>query len=339
MKKSFHLLAAVIVFLQVFSFAAHAQKKTGKKTAKKEIPTVHIVKSGETLNGLSAKYGVSINDLKKTNPQLSKGLQKGQKIRIPSKSEARKNAEKPATASGKKVPAGQTDKKASTDQEKKSTAVSKGKEVKTDDGKIHTVKKGETLAAIARKYNLTPAELKSLNGMKGDVVKINQKLAVRKTEKPKVAENSAKTTATEKSSAKTEKPKAEPIASKKAESDPDSKKREEVRPLPPADSELVVVKPERASRSGKETSEVGLAEAIDGELSTPQYLALHKTAPVGTVIRMTNEITGVGVFVKVIGKLPDTGLNEDVLIKVSRNAYDRIGASGRRFTVRLDYYR
>lgn len=338
MKKKLSLLVVLVVFFQMFSLAGYAQKKTSKKAVKKEIPTVHIVKSGETLTGLSAKYGVSINDLKKTNPQLSKGLQKGQKIRIPSKNEVRKNSVNPAKASDKKTSADQVGGKTSVNKEKGNTVGSKEVKKAVNESRFHTVKKGETLMAIARKYNLTTAELKNLNSMKGDVVRIDQKLVVRRAEAPKVAEKTVKPAPSEKSSSKTEKLKVEPLASSKTGSDSDSKKKEEVRPLP-VDNELVVVKPEKVSRSEKETSETGLAEAIDGELSTPQYLALHKTAPVGTVIRMTNEITGMGVFVKVIGKLPDTGLNEDILIKVSKNAYDRVGASGRRFTVRLDYYR
>ncbi|HEA31137.1 MAG TPA: LysM peptidoglycan-binding domain-containing protein [Leeuwenhoekiella sp.] len=43
---------------------------------------------------------------------------------------------------------------------------------------IHTVKKGDTLYAIARKYNLTIEELKSKNGLSGNTIEIGQQLNV-----------------------------------------------------------------------------------------------------------------------------------------------------------------
>ncbi|MDN4593904.1 LysM peptidoglycan-binding domain-containing protein [Polycladomyces subterraneus] len=46
---------------------------------------IHIVQSGETLNDLSARYGVSIDKLNELNPQLSdgNGLTPGTKVKIP----------------------------------------------------------------------------------------------------------------------------------------------------------------------------------------------------------------------------------------------------------------
>jgi len=45
----------------------------------------HLVQSGETLSGLSKKYGISIDEIKMSNETLqSKGLKVGQTIKIPS---------------------------------------------------------------------------------------------------------------------------------------------------------------------------------------------------------------------------------------------------------------
>lgn len=43
---------------------------------------------------------------------------------------------------------------------------------------IHTVKKGETLYAIAKKYNLSVEELKSNNGLSGNTISVGQELNV-----------------------------------------------------------------------------------------------------------------------------------------------------------------
>ena len=43
----------------------------------------------------------------------------------------------------------------------------------------HTVKKGETLSAVARKYGLSVAQLKKLNGLKKDQIRVGQRLRVK----------------------------------------------------------------------------------------------------------------------------------------------------------------
>ena len=46
--------------------------------------------------------------------------------------------------------------------------------------KTHTVRKGETLSSIARKYSCTVNELKKWNGLKSNTVKVGQKLKIKK---------------------------------------------------------------------------------------------------------------------------------------------------------------
>jgi hypothetical protein len=41
--------------------------------------------------------------------------------------------------------------------------------------------------------------------------------------------------------------------------------------------------------------------------------------------------------VKVVGKLPETGSNEKLIIRISRQAYDRLMATGKRFPVEVSY--
>lgn len=44
--------------------------------------------------------------------------------------------------------------------------------------KIHTVRKGDTLSGIAKKYGTTVNELRSVNGIKGSLIRIGQKLRI-----------------------------------------------------------------------------------------------------------------------------------------------------------------
>jgi membrane-bound lytic murein transglycosylase D len=56
---------------------------------------------------------------------------------------------------------------------------SKASASKGGSGRYHTVKKGDTLSSIARKYGLKVQKLKKMNGLKRDQINIGQRLKVR----------------------------------------------------------------------------------------------------------------------------------------------------------------
>jgi len=61
------------------------QQPAGVTVIDRENQTEHTVQSGETLSGLSRKYGVSVAEIKMSNDVLNtKGLKIGQVIKIPS---------------------------------------------------------------------------------------------------------------------------------------------------------------------------------------------------------------------------------------------------------------
>lgn len=67
-----------IIYIPAKHYKGDIQTSTSAKQK------THKVQPKETLFGLSRKYGVSVNDLKKSNPQLEeKGLQIGQELIIP----------------------------------------------------------------------------------------------------------------------------------------------------------------------------------------------------------------------------------------------------------------
>ena len=60
------------------------------------------------------------------------------------------------------------------------TAAANGDIVKTTPNKYHTVRKGETLSSISRKYGVSVNQLKSMNRLHSNSLKIGQKLIVKK---------------------------------------------------------------------------------------------------------------------------------------------------------------
>ncbi|HSZ73077.1 MAG TPA: hypothetical protein VK750_10420, partial [Cytophagaceae bacterium] len=68
-----------------------------------------------------------------------------------------------------------------------------------------------------------------------------------------------------------------------------------------------------------------------------KYLAMHKTAPVGTIIQVINEGNNQRIFVRVIGKLPANGLNDRVVLKISKKAFERLAGVDKKIPVTLSY--
>lgn len=66
-------------------------------------------------------------------------------------------------------------------------------------------------------------------------------------------------------------------------------------------------------------------------------LALHQTAPIGTVIKITNPMTKLTTFVKVVGKFAENAETKDALIVISKSAASQIGVLDRRFQIEIAY--
>ncbi|HWV75562.1 MAG TPA: LysM peptidoglycan-binding domain-containing protein [Pseudosphingobacterium sp.] len=74
---------------------------------------------------------------------------------------------------------------------------------------------------------------------------------------------------------------------------------------------------------------------LNGE--TGKMLALHNSAPVGTVIKITNPMTNRTTYAKVVGKFNETSENKDAIIVISKSVASLIGVIDRRFQVNISY--
>lgn len=110
--------------------------------------SVHIVKSGESLGSIANKYRISVNQLKTWNKLKNTTIYPGQKLIVYSSGA-------PMAQVGNSQPV-----ERSTEQ------------------KIHTVKSGENLSIIAKKYKCTITELKTWNNLKSTNLSVGQKLKV-----------------------------------------------------------------------------------------------------------------------------------------------------------------
>lgn len=155
----------------------------------------------------------------------------------------------------------------------------------------------EYLYAIARRFNTTVEDIKALNNLKSNDLSIGQILKVRQGGQAEIP----------------------PVVRENPV--------EEERPKIPT------------GRLGvSERSERGVAVWISDEnLDGTKMLALHRTAPVGTVVKVTNPMTDRITFVKVVGKFTENESTKDVIIVLTKATAELLGALDKRFQVTIDY--
>lgn len=200
----------------------------------------------------------------------------------------------------------------------------------------HVVKTGETLFSISRLYNVNVEDIKKLNGLTSNELSIGQTLKiavasaipVKKDETPVV--NKAKDVV-KKDVIEPVKENVKETGSKTiAKVDTSKAAREVVKEEP---TEVYDAKP------FEEIIEEGQAELIVEDESSTKFLALHKTAKVGTVIKVKNRMNNLTVYVRVVGEIPQTTDNENIIIKINKRAYDQLKALDTRFLVELSYFK
>ena len=136
-----------------------------------EIQTiVHKVKAGETLASIAKTYEVTPEEIKKTNNLRRNAVRVGQQLKITTNA-PQAIMETTVAAVTKPAASNNTNTTAQKSNQKKPSTT-------TARPSSHTVKKGETLSTIAKKYGTTITAIKNANGMKNDNIKVGQSLKI-----------------------------------------------------------------------------------------------------------------------------------------------------------------
>lgn len=358
----------VLFVLYLFGFiCGHAQDSTRIKTIDGKEFIEHRVQEKETLYSLSRKYDVPIYKIIELNPPTEFGLEIGTTINVPirnnkraeSRTEQEEQLLKPESESdvdSRDVSFKELDIIRHTVETKQtlfsisrlygvtieevrnwnnlsSNSLDIGqvliikKSHKAEEqpvvgmpshtgNKVHIVETGETLYSLSKRFNVSIEDIKRFNGLVSNEISIGQELVVSGKIEPEAM--------TEKSDSTLLKSALGP-----ADEDRDAinkavesarKYEEELKPL-----------------NFEEIIESGVAEVIQGTDNTRKYLALHRTAKAGTILKVRNDMNDQEVFVRVLGKLPDNTSNSNVLIKLSQAAYKRLGAIDAKFRVTISY--
>ncbi len=148
----------------------------------------HKVKSGETLFSIAKHYGVTMSDLAAANNISTKSnLSASKTIKIPTDSYF-SNQQQYSTASVRNSSTNREIEE-SSESDKKNNGYSQNKKSKDENNRIiakskltktikYTVKQGDTMWSIARKYNTTPDSIKDANKLSGYKVIPNKELII-----------------------------------------------------------------------------------------------------------------------------------------------------------------
>lgn len=349
------MLRTTIFLLLVLPLGVFAQ--TGTQEYK--------VKQGETLYGLSQKYGTTVSHLLDLNPAVvDNKLQEGATIKVPVvKNDVNYN----------KVKIGPPQFLSPV---------------------TYNVSKGETLYSISKKMNTNVESLRMWNDLKSDAIKAGQKLVVgygdnasstvtpEQTKSTPTVGNKKETEVkkTNKDVVKTEKETSKenkntvlpnddtlvkkqsnttvtPVSNLNAENKTDSYASVDVKknpitattttsviknpdPTNPTTVTPKTVTPTKTNSTDKPLvylNEKGVITWTKSNNDDGQFYALHPTAPIGTTITVKNMMNSKSIQVKVIGKLPNTADNQNVLMKISNSAAKALNVLDDKFLATANY--
>ena len=321
--------------------------------------TEHVVKPREFLNKIADEYGTTVEAIKSLNNLSSNHLQIGQKLKIPDSKNVQENtstpvqqstipmAEAAVNADGKYkvingdnifslakrfgVTAYQIRQANNLDDNNlkvgqmlkipsdisvdvavpKEQQSNQGTEVKNEPAKQansfeYFVANGEDIYSIAKKFDLTTYQIKKANAMATNKLLVSQKLIIPKAPEP-LSVNQA--------------------AIEEQNEHPDSLTLKD--PKLRRDPSVYGLSQEEEKGTGVWIS--------DQDLDGTKMLVLHRTAPVGTVIKITNPMTNISTFAKVVGKFTENETTKDVIIVMTKAVADSLGALDKRFLCNIMY--
>ncbi|WP_460635729.1 septal ring lytic transglycosylase RlpA family protein [Larkinella harenae] len=316
------------------------EKKDGK------LYVLHRVEPGQTLYSLVRKYNASIQSIKDANPGLPDNVRYDQVVRIPASNLSRKE-EKAVNKALKKE----------EKEQKREEREVKEQTVKEANSGIHQVEPGQTLYSLAARYGVSMDEVRKWNNLSSDHIVSGQALIVSEkawrvrepAPKPDIPHRSDSATEVSRTSRndspKTERPappRALPAPADEAPR-PTETERPAAEPTSSAPAEPRIIRPGDSgplpdpSGNARRISEVGLAEVIDQSGNSNKYLGLHRTAPIGTLVLVRNDRNQQSIWVKIIGRLPATSVNDKVIVKISARAFEKLSPADRRFRAEVSY--
>jgi cell wall-associated NlpC family hydrolase len=156
MKKTKPFILAFLLILLIPSVVLSTNSKVSSKNKRPKIQKVkdsnqekaiitHRIKKGETPAKIAKQYGISVDEILKINNGINpKNLKVGSLIKVPTKQ------------------------------------LTKSNQQKSSDKVVYTVKKGDTLYSISKRYSISIEEIKKLNNIRENALAVGTKLILKR---------------------------------------------------------------------------------------------------------------------------------------------------------------
>lgn len=301
---------------------------------------IHTVEPGETLFAISRRYNVTIAELQQWNEISGTDLSTGRELVIYQPEEPEQEEVPDLPVDDVELPEPEIEE----EEEEERESIVRLSEVPTGNT-YYTVRSGDTLTRIAREHGMTVSELRTLNNLQDDMLRVGQQITVTEaaSSAPSVAEEAEESTA----QGRFVQYRVEQGEDGEAVLSRFNMSRNELLALNPAANfdnirsgqRLTVLLPPTRSfdnpyRRGAAMEDLGSvqvfryreSEAADpttsGELYNPDQLtAAHANMSLGNVIYIENRNNGKGIYVRINDRHSGDGL------KLSHKAFEMLGFS------------
>lgn len=276
---------------------------------------LHRLDPKDNYYSIARRYNVKAKDIIEYNNNAK--MQIGAIIKVPTQRAFVTNSSSVKTVS----PANQTYSKSTkvTTTEVTTTAAPANNQPEYTQYKVSA---GETLYAISKRFQVKVDDIISWNSLKSNQLNAGQMLRI-KREEPQAA--------------------AAPVIVAPAETVATAPRDNTLR----RDSTRITSDSDSANASRRlpnnrygltEKNEKGTAVWIsDPNLDPKKKYILHRTAPVGTIIKITNPMTNRTTFAKVVGSFTENETNKDAIVIMTKDVAEALGAIDKRFYVSLSY--
>jgi LysM repeat protein len=310
------------IFLSVFSLSVFARPladSVGVENHDGKKVILHKLDPKDNFYSIGRRYNVSPKAIIKFNPNAKMSI--GNIIKVPTDRPFVETA--PAVV--KTSPAHQNkpvQQPAESKSQQQQPAQQQPNQPTTDNSvpTQYKVSAGETLYAISKRFNTTVEDIINLNGLKSNNISPGQVLLIKSNTATPPATTTPTQPATQNQPVQTQQ--TQPVVATRDSTSPDSSHHIN-----------------NANKFGiYEKDEKGVATWMDDDgLDPNKMLVLHRTAPIGTVIKITNVMTNRTTFAKVVGRFTDNEQTKDVIIVMTKNVAQSLGALDKRFQVNLSY--
>lgn len=147
LKRSNRLTSNTLHIGDKLEIPAREQPRASSSGVRAPQSKIHVVRSGETLSEIAESYGIGLSKVRAANGLRSNNLRVGQRLVIP--------------ATAKNLDGAVANASNASD---------------SNDARMHTVRAGDTLSAIARRYGTSISKLKAVNNLKNNNLRIGERL-------------------------------------------------------------------------------------------------------------------------------------------------------------------